>query len=91
MPPVFLAERQQITEYDPWGALTDRKWLTWIPVNALFYVPVPLTQHHAEVAGITLRPAAVLTADCGVPLAPRPRMALGSATLSGISGAGHGR
>lgn len=65
--------------------LTDRKGLTWIVVTALFYVLVlvPFNQYHGEIAGITLRPAAVLPVVCGILWGPAAAWGLGLGNVTG--------
>ncbi len=65
--------------------LTDRKGLTWIVVTALFYVLVlvPFNQYHWEIAGIALRPAAVLPVVCGILWGPAAAWGLGLGNVTG--------
>jgi len=65
--------------------LTDRKGLTWIAVTALFYVLVlvPFNQYHWEIAGITLRPAAILPVVCGILWGPAAAWGLGIGNVAG--------
>jgi len=67
------------------GVLTDRKGLTWIAVNALFavLVLVPFNQYHWEIAGIALRPAAVLPVVCGILWGPAAAWGLGIGNVAG--------
>jgi energy-coupling factor transport system substrate-specific component len=65
--------------------LTDRKGLTWIIVTALFYilVLVPFNQYNWEIAGIALRPAAVLPVVCGILWGPAAAWGLGIGNVTG--------
>jgi len=65
--------------------LTDRKGQTWIVVTALFYVLVlvPFNQYHWEIAGIALRPAAVLPVVCGILWGPAAAWGLGLGNVTG--------
>lgn len=65
--------------------LTDRKGLFWIAVTALFYIVilVPFNQHNWEIAGITLRPAAVLPVVCGILWGPAAAWGLGIGNVAG--------
>jgi len=65
--------------------LTDRKGLIWIAVTALFYVLVlvPFNQYNVEIAGITLRPAAVLPVVCGILWGPAAAWGLGIGNIIG--------
>ncbi len=64
---------------------SDRKGLTWIAVTAFFYilVLVPFNQYHWEIAGVTLRPAAVLPAVCGILWGPAAAWGLGIGNIAG--------
>jgi energy-coupling factor transport system substrate-specific component len=65
--------------------LTDRKGLTWIAVNAFLYilVLVPFNQYHWEIAGIALRPAAVLPVVFGILWGPAAAWGLGIGNVVG--------
>ena len=65
--------------------LTDRKGLTWIAVTALLYILllVPFNQYSWVIAGITLRPAAVLPAVFGILFGPAAAWGLGIGNVAG--------
>lgn len=65
--------------------LTDRKGLTWIAVTALFsvLVLVPFNQYQWAIAGLTLRPAAVLPVACGVLWGPAAAYGLAAGNIVG--------
>lgn len=67
------------------AVLANRKGLTWIAVNALFAVLVliPFNQYHWEIAGIALRPAAVLPVACGILWGPAAAWGLGIGNVAG--------
>ncbi len=67
------------------AVLTDRKGLTWIGINAVFYVLVliPFNQYSWEIAGIGLRPAAVLPVVCGILWGPAAAWGLGIGNVAG--------
>ncbi len=73
------------TMHEPLVVLTDRKGLTWIGVNALFYslVLIPFNQYQWEIAGIALRPAAVLPVVCGILWGPAAAWGLGIGNIAG--------
>jgi hypothetical protein len=67
------------------GVLTDRKGLTWIVVTALFsvLVLVPFNQYQWALAGLTLRPAAVLPVACGILWGPAAAYGLAAGNVAG--------
>jgi energy-coupling factor transport system substrate-specific component len=64
---------------------TDRKGLAWIAVTALLYalILIPFNQYHWEIAGITLRPAAVLPVVFGILWGPAAAWGLGIGNVAG--------
>lgn len=64
---------------------TDRKGLGWIAVTAFLYllVLIPFNQYQWVIAGITLRPAAVLPAVCGILWGPAAAWGLGFGNIAG--------
>lgn len=67
------------------GVWTDRKGLTWIAVTALFYaiILIPFNQYNLQIAGIGLRPAAVLPVVCGILWGPAAAWGLGIGNILG--------
>ncbi len=67
------------------GVFFDRKGLAWIAVTAFFsvLVLVPFNQVPLEIAGITLRPEAVLPAVCGILWGPAAAWGLGFGNIAG--------
>lgn len=65
--------------------LTDRKGLIWIAVTAILYILVliPFNQYHWEIAGIVLRPAAILPVVCGILWGPAAAWGLGIGNVAG--------
>lgn len=65
--------------------LTERKGQTWILVTAFFYilVLVPFNQYQWVIAGITLRPAAILPVVCGILWGPAAAWGLGLGNVTG--------
>lgn len=64
---------------------TDRKGLLWIVVTALFYalLLVPFNQYNWQIAGIVLRPAAVLPVVSGILWGPAAAWGLGIGNIIG--------
>lgn len=64
---------------------TDRKGLTWIAVTALLYalVLIPFNQYNIAIAGITLRPAAVLPVVFGILWGPAAAWGLAFGNVAG--------
>jgi energy-coupling factor transport system substrate-specific component len=65
--------------------LTDRKGLTWIAVTAVCYmlVLIPFNLYHWEIAGIALRPAAVLPVVFGILWGPAAAWGLAIGNVGG--------
>lgn len=84
--PVFFYENDEDpTMHELLRVFTDRKGLTWIAVTAFFsiLVLIPFNQYHGEIAGITLRPAAVLPPVCGILWGPAGAWGLGFGNIAG--------
>ena len=64
---------------------TDRKGLAWIVVTAFLYALILITfnQYHVDIAGITLRPAAVLPVVFGILWGPAAAWGLGLGNVAG--------
>jgi energy-coupling factor transport system substrate-specific component len=65
--------------------LTERKGQTWILITALFYVLllVPFNQYEVVLAGISLRPAAILPVICGIFWGPAAAWGLCAGNVAG--------
>jgi len=82
---IFSCGTHIILMHELLRVLADRKGQLCILVTAFMYVLVliPFNQFHGEIAGVTLRPAAILPVVCGIFWGPAAAWGFGAGNLAG--------